>query len=135
MVNRQISTDPVADMLTRIRNAISVNKSEIILPHSSLKEAVANLLIENNFIDGLRVEGDSTEKVLVLTINRDDSSARITEITKLSKPGRRSYVNAREIPTVKQGRGIVIISTSKGVMSGEQAKTEHVGGELICQVY
>ncbi|MEI9914129.1 MAG: 30S ribosomal protein S8 [Candidatus Saccharibacteria bacterium] len=129
------STDPIADMLTRIRNAIAVNKTEINLPHSNIKEAVAKLLVENNFIDGLRVEGDKISKSLVLTLNQDHANARITEITKLSKPGRRTYVNAREIPTVKQGRGIVIISTSKGVMSGDQAKSEHVGGELICQVY
>lgn len=134
-MNRQASTDPIADMLTRIRNAIAVNKAEISLPHSRIKEAVAKLLVENNFIDGVRVEGDKTSKVLVLTINRDHANSRITEIAKVSRPGRRTYVNAREIPTVKQGRGIVIISTSRGVMSGEQAKTEHVGGELICQVY
>jgi small subunit ribosomal protein S8 len=134
-MNRQASTDPIADMLTRIRNAIAVNKTEISLPHSRIKEAVAKLLVENNFIDGVRVEGDKITKVLVLTINRDSANARITEIAKLSRPGRRTYVNSKEIPTVKQGRGMVIISTSRGVMSGEQAKTEHVGGELICQVY
>lgn len=129
------STDPIADMLTRIRNAIAVNKTEITLPHSRIKEAVAKLLVENNFIDGIRVEGDKISKTLVLTLNQDNTNARITEISKLSRPGRRSYVNAKEIPVVKQGRGMVILSTSKGVMSGEQAKTEHVGGELICQVY
>jgi small subunit ribosomal protein S8 len=134
-MNRQASTDPIADMLTRIRNAIAVNKAEISLPHSRIKEDVAKLLVENNFIDGERVEGDKTTKLLILTINRDNANARITDIAKLSRPGRRSYVNSKEIPTVKQGRGMVIISTSKGVMSGEQAKTEHVGGELICQVY
>ena len=134
-MSRQASTDPIADMLTRIRNAIAVNKTEVVLPHSRIKESVAKLLVENNFIDGVRVEGDKTTKDLIVTINQDSTNARITDIAKLSRPGRRTYVNAKEIPTVKQGRGIVIISTSKGVMSGEQAKTEHVGGELICQVY
>lgn len=129
------STDPIADMLTRIRNAIAVNRTEISLPHSNIKEAVAKLLVENNFIDGLRVEGDKTTKTLVIVLNQDNTNARITEITKLSRPGRRTYVNAREIPVVKQGRGMVILSTSRGVLSGEQAKNEHVGGELICQVY
>jgi small subunit ribosomal protein S8 len=134
-MNKQIQTDPVADMLTRIRNAVAVNKNVISLPHSNLKEAVAKLLIENNFIDGLKVEGDLTTKELILTLNAEHTNARITEISKLSRPGRRSYVNSKEIPTVKQGRGMVIISTSKGVMSGDQAKDQHVGGELICQVY
>lgn len=134
-MNTQSSTDPIADMLTRIRNAIQINKGEISLPHSRLKEAVARKLAENNFIDKVRVEGDGTSKLLILTINSDTSSPRISEITRLSRPGRRAYVNAGEIPVVKQGRGIVIISTSKGIMSGDQAKTEHIGGELICQVY
>ncbi len=129
------STDPIADMLTRIRNAIAANRAEISLPHSHIKEAVAKLLVENNFIDGVRVEGDKTLKQLVLTLNQDHDNARITEITKLSKPGRRTYVNVKEIPVVKQGRGMVILSTSKGVLSGDQALSEHVGGELICQVY
>ncbi|MHB1864641.1 MAG: 30S ribosomal protein S8 [Candidatus Saccharimonadales bacterium] len=129
------STDPIADMLTRIRNAIAVNKAIINLPHSNIKEAVARLLVENNFIDGFKVEGDKLTKTLTLTLNQDSTNPRITEITKLSRPGRRTYVNAKEIPLVKQGRGMVIISTSKGVMSGQQAADEHVGGELICQVY
>lgn len=134
-MNRQASTDPIADMLTRIRNAIAVNKTEITLPHSRIKQDVAKLLVENNFIDAVKVEGDKALKNLVITINNDSSNARITDIAKVSKPGRRTYVNSKEIPVVKQGRGMVIISTSKGVMSGQQAKTEHVGGELICQVY
>ncbi|MDQ3123161.1 MAG: 30S ribosomal protein S8 [bacterium] len=131
-----VSTDPVADMLTRIRNAIAVRKSEVTLPHSNLKEAVAKLLKDSNFIDGVHVDGDKPGfKQLKLTIHRDGSNARITEISRLSTPGRRLYSTAAEIPTVKRGRGIVIISTSKGVMSGEQAKSQRLGGELICKVY
>jgi len=135
MNNKQISTDPIADMLTRIRNAIAVNKSVIRLPHSNLKEAVAKLLVKNHFIEAAKVEGEKTTKELILTLNAEYSNSRITEISKLSRPGRRWYVNSKEIPVVKQGRGMVIISTSKGVMSGDQAKSEHIGGELICQVY
>lgn len=134
-MNMQSSTDPIADMLARIRNGIAVNKTEITLPHSRIKEDVAVLLVENNFIDGVKVEGDKTTKVLTLTLNRDSDESRITEIAKLSRPGKRTYVNSKEIPVVKQGRGMVILSTSKGVMSGEQAKSKHVGGELICQVF
>ena len=129
------STDPIADMFTRIRNAIAVRKSEVTLPHSSIKESVARLLKESNFIDGVNVTDATVGKTLVITINNEASNARITEIVRVSKPGRRFYVNAQEIPTVKRGRGVVIISTSKGVMTGERAKTEHIGGELICKVY
>ncbi len=130
-----VSTDPVADMLTRIRNAIAVGKSEISLPHSNLKEMVARLLQESNFIDTVGVDKAEVGKTLNLRLNADDSTARITEITRLSKPGRRHYVRAKDIPVVKRGRGMVIISTSKGLMTGDQAKNEHIGGELICKVY
>lgn len=74
-------------------------------------------------------------KTLTVKINDEDSNARITEIVRMSKPGRRHYVNAKEIPVIKRGRGLVIVSTSKGLMTGDRAKTEKVGGELICKVY
>jgi len=129
------TTDPIADMLTRIRNAINVRKNEVSLPHSKIKESVARLLQESNFIDGVSVAEAPIGKTLVVKINDEDSNARITEIVRMSKPGRRHYVNAKDIPTVKRGRGVVIISTSKGLMTGDQAKAQKVGGELICKVY
>jgi small subunit ribosomal protein S8 len=129
------TTDPIADMFTRIRNAIAVRKNEVTLPHSKVKEAVARLLADSNFIDGVKVSDDKIGKTMTVTINTEGTNARITEIQRLSKPGRRYYVNSQEIPTVKRGRGIVIVSTSKGLMTGVQAKTEKVGGELICKVY
>ena len=130
------STDPIADMLTRIRNAIAVRKNEVNVPHSNLKEAVAKILKDSNFIDGVAVEGDRQGfKSLRLTINSEGSNARITEIARLSTPGRRLYSSAAEIPVVKRGRGIVIVSTSKGMMAGDEAKAKQLGGELICKVY
>lgn len=129
------STDPIADMFTRIRNAIAVNKQEVVLPHSTIKESVARLLKDSNFVDDVSVSKDTVGKTLTIRINGDASNARITEIVRLSKPGRRYYVNAKEIPVVKRGRGLVIVSTSKGIMTGQQAQAAHVGGELICKVY
>lgn len=129
------STDPIADMLSRIRNAIAVRKTEVLLPHSKVKEAVASLLQENNFIDRVSVTDASIGKTLHVTINTTDSNARITEIKRLSTPGRRYYVAAKDIPSVKSGRGIVIVSTSKGMMTGAEAKAAGIGGELICRVY
>jgi small subunit ribosomal protein S8 len=129
------TTDPISDMLTRIRNAIAVRKTEVSLPHSNIKESVARLLQQSNFIDNVSISDAPVGKTLNIRINNDDSNARITEIVRLSKPGRRYYVNAREIPVVKRGRGVVILSTSRGIMTGDQAKTERVGGELICKVY
>ena len=129
------TTDPISDMLTRIRNAVAVRKGEVSLPHSNIKESVARLLQASNFVDNVSVSDAPIGKTLTVTINGQDSNARITEIVRLSKPGRRYYVNSRDIPTVKRGRGVVIISTSQGLMTGEQAKQAKVGGELICKVY
>jgi small subunit ribosomal protein S8 len=129
------TTDPIADMLTRIRNAILVRKTEVTLPHSSIKESVARLLQESNFVDGVSVSEAPIGKTLTVRINGEDSNARITEVVRMSKPGRRHYVKAKDIPTVKRGRGLVIVSTSKGLMTGDRAKQEKVGGELICKVY
>ncbi len=130
-----VSTDPIADMLTRIRNAIAVRHSEVKVPHSKVKEAVAQLLKDSKFLDGVNVDTDGGRKTLVLQINQSDSNARITEIIRMSKPGRRTYAGAAEIPVVKRGRGLVIVSTSKGLMTGQDAKAQHLGGELICKVY
>lgn len=129
------STDPIADMLSRIRNAIAVRKNEVGMPHSKAKEAVARLLQENGFLNAVSVSNATIGKTLTITINSETENARITEITRLSKPGRRFYTKAKEIPTVKRGRGVVIVSTSKGMMTGVEARNQGVGGELICQVY
>jgi small subunit ribosomal protein S8 len=130
-----VSTDPIADMLTRIRNAINVRKNVVTMPHSKVKESVARLLESTNFVDSVKVEGEGKDKSLVITINAEHTNARITEIQRMSKPGRRYYVRSQEIPTVKRGRGVVIVSTSKGMMTGDEAKAQKVGGELICKVY
>lgn len=129
------TTDPIADMLTRVRNAVAANQSEITLPHSNIKEAVARLLSDNKFIRAVAVSQDTVGKTLTLRLNDDGTNAKITEIVRLSKPGRRHYTSASEIPVVKRGRGLVIMSTSKGLMTGDQARQEHIGGELICKVY
>lgn len=130
-----VSTDPVSDMLTRIRNAIAVGKSEVSLPYSGIKQSVAELLSKSGFLSGVKVEGDGIDKKVVIEINSKDENAKITEISRLSRPGRRLYAKAKDIPVVKQGRGLVIISTSKGIMTGDEAKKAKVGGELICKVY
>lgn len=129
------STDPIADMLTRIRNAMSVRKNVVVMPHSKIKESVAQLLKENGFIDGVEVGKAPVGKNLKLTIFGENSNPRITEIVRMSKPGRRLYVRSADIPVVKRGRGVVIVSTSKGVMTGDKARSEHLGGELMCKVY
>jgi small subunit ribosomal protein S8 len=135
MSNSIVSTDPIADMLTRIRNAINVRKSEVSMPHSKFKESVADLLKKNGFIKDVVVTDATIGKSLRVVINDDHENAVITEIVRLSKPGRRYYASSGEIPVVKRGRGIVIVSTSKGLMAGAEAKKQRLGGELICKVY
>lgn len=130
-----VSTDPIADMLTRIRNAISVRKSEVVLPHSKVKQSVAELLKDSGFVHAVKVSDASVGKSLKIVINEGDKNAVITEIVRLSKPGRRLYFASRDIPVVKRGRGVVIVSTSKGMMTGDKAKKLGIGGELICKVY
>jgi small subunit ribosomal protein S8 len=131
----QVSTDPIADMLTRIRNSIRVNQPEVNLPFSKIKHDIANILLESGFIAAVNVEGEGKEKKLILQLAKTGTNSPITEIERLSKPGRRTYAKAKEIPAIKNGRGIVIISTSRGIMSGSKAKQEQIGGELICKVY
>lgn len=130
-----VSTDPIADMLTRIRNAIAAGKTEIELPHSSVKETVAKILTDNGFLHGVSHDDKDGRKLLKIAIWNENSNPAITEINRLSTPGRRLYVGADDIPSIKQGRGVVIISTSKGMMTGREARQKRLGGELICQVY
>ena len=134
-MGNMVSTDPIADMLTRIRNAIAVNKRQIILPHSNIKEKVAEVLVKDGFLSKVESNGEGGFKSLVVTINEEGTNPTITDIKRLSKPGRRLYAASKEIPRVKYGRGIVVISTSKGIMTGTEAKQAGLGGELICQVY
>jgi small subunit ribosomal protein S8 len=129
------TTDPISDMLTRIRNAIAVRKTEVTMPHSKVKESVARLLMQNRFIESVDVADATVGKVMTLILSAPDTNASITEISRISRPGRREYTTADKIPTVKRGRGLVIISTSRGMMTGADAKKQGVGGELICKVY
>lgn len=129
------STDPIADMLTRIRNAIAVQKNEVVMPHSKIKESVVRILRDTRFIESIKVDKADIGKSLTVVINNENNNSKITEIVRISKPGRRSYASVDTIPMVKRGRGIVIVSTSKGMMTGAQAKKHGIGGELICKVY
>lgn len=129
------STDQIADLITRIRNAIMVGKNEIRVPVSKLKVAVAEGLKDAGYIEACEVEEAKPRGILHVTINAEGQPAKINEITKVSKPGRRVYVGADEIPVIKSGRGLVLISTSKGIMTGREAKKARLGGELLVKVY
>lgn len=130
-----VTTDPIADMLTRIRNGIAVGKSEVSMPHSKAKETVATILVKYGFLSDIKTTDEAGRKTLTIVINNEHEPAKITEIARVSRPGRRVYVKADDIPRVKRGRGIVVVSTSHGVMAGQEARKAGVGGELICKVY
>jgi small subunit ribosomal protein S8 len=130
-----VTSDPIADMLSRIRNALAVNKTQVVLPHSRVKESVARILQANHYVVGVSVVDATVGKSLVVELRNESSNSPITEITRMSTPGRRMYTSADKIPTVKQGRGIVVVSTSKGMMTGREAHKQNLGGELICKVY
>ena len=129
------STDSVADLITRIRNAIAVGKTEIRVPTSKLKVAVAEKLHKSRYVEKIEVEDARPRGILRVIINNADTSPRINAIEKISKPGRRVYIAANEIPKVKSGRGTVLISTSKGILTGEEAKKARLGGEILIKVY
>ncbi len=129
------STDPIADLLTRIRNAVMVGKNEITVPSSKIKVVVAKELKKAGYVTGVKVEAGKPRDILVVTINNPGENSTINEIKRLSKPGRRVYVSASDIPKVKSGRGIVLVSTSKGVVTGAEAKKQKLGGELLLQVF
>ena len=129
------STDPIADLLTRIRNAIAVGKNEVRLPSSNVKLTVAKELVRAGYLADVSVEQKTPRDDIIVTIARDGESPVITEIARVSKPGRRVYAKSTEIPRFKSGRGVMLVSTSKGIMTGREAIKNHLGGELICKVY
>ena len=129
------TTDPVADLLTRIRNAIAVGKTEVRVPTSKLKFAVADKLQKTNYLAKVEVEEAEPRGILHIVINNAGEAARINEIEKVSTPGRRIYAGVSEIPKVKSGRGTVLISTSKGIMTGQEAIKNKLGGEILVKVW
>lgn len=128
-------SDPVGDMLTRIRNAALAHKKNVELPSSKLKVAVAKLLVKEGYLVSAEEETNKYGHVLKLTITYEGKEPLLTGIKRISKPGLRWYINKKKIPMVMGGAGISIISTPHGVMSGKDAKSKGVGGELLCEVW
>ena len=129
-------TDPIADMLTRIRNGKMAKLQKVDVPSSNMKVSLANVLKTEGFIKNYKVIADQKQGILRIYLKYiDEKDSVITEITRVSKPGSRRYVKGDEIPSVKNGMGIAILSTSKGVISDKAAREAGVGGELICTVW
>lgn len=125
--------DSIADMLTRIRNAATARRTDVVMPYSKMRESIAVILKKNGYLVDYKVATDGTFKALEVTLPTDPEV--ITALIRVSKPGRRVYVAKSEIPSVLGGRGLVILSTSSGVMTGREARKQGLGGELICKVW
>jgi small subunit ribosomal protein S8 len=129
-------TDPIADMLTRIRNAIAAKHARVDIPGSKLKMEVARILKEEGYINNYSTEGEGPKYMIRVFLRYDTKGqSSITHLSRVSRPGRRVYVGSGEIPKVLGGYGVNIVSTSKGLMSGKRARAEHVGGEILAEVY
>nr|MBN1229960.1 30S ribosomal protein S8 [Anaerolineae bacterium] len=131
--------DPIGDMLTRIRNAIMAQHSEVTLPYSRMKAELARVLVEEGYITDYEVVEGEKFKNIHITLkyvgNRRDRRPVISGLRRISKPGRRIYTQYQDIPWVLSGMGIAVLTTPKGVMTGQQARRQHLGGEVLCHVW
>ena len=130
-----VVSDPIADMLTRIRNANQLRYKEVEMPTSKMKEEIARILKEEGYISNFKVIDEKPQGKLVLNLKYDKKTRVITGLKKISKPGLRVYAKASEIPSVLNGLGIAIVSTSEGVMTGRDAKGKSLGGEVLAYIW
>ena len=129
-------TDPIADMLTRIRNALMVKKETVEIPASNMKRAIADILLKEGYVKDVKEEGEGYKANLVITLKyTENRQSVIGGLKRVSKPGLRSYSGAQDMPKVLGGYGIAIVSTNKGIMTDKQAKAANVGGEVLCYVW
>lgn len=128
-------TDPIADMITRIKNALMAGHAQIEFPHSKLKEAIAHILKSEGYIGEVKINPTTPQATIVVQLKYIDNNPAITGVKRLSKPGRRLYAPAKQLPKTLGGYGITIISTSKGVVTDKQARKQNIGGELLCQIW
>jgi small subunit ribosomal protein S8 len=129
-------TDPIADMLTRIRNAIAANHPRVDIPGSKLKMELARILKEEGYINNFVVKGEGIKYMIRIFLRYDAKGvSSITHLSRVSKPGRRVYVGSQGVPKVLGGYGINIVSTSRGLMSGKKARHDNIGGEILAEVY
>lgn len=129
-------TDPIADMLTRIRNAITARKAKVLMPASNIKQRIAEVLHNEGFVGAVAFEKDEKQGVLSIELRYDNNNDNaIQGLRRVSKPGQRAYVRHDNLPRVRSGLGIAIVTTSKGVMTERDARKHGLGGELLCEVW
>ena len=129
-------TDPIADLLTRIRNANQMRYNEVVVPSSNMKLEIVKILEREGFIASYKIEKNEVQDNIILTLKYGKNKERvISGLKRISKPGLRVYAKAEEVPTVLNGLGIAILSTSKGVMTGKEARKENLGGEVLAYIW
>ncbi len=129
-------TDPIADMLTRIRNAITARKAKVIMPSSRLKERIAEVLHQEGFVGAVSSESDGKQGLLSIELRYDNNNHNaIQGIRRVSRPGQRAYARHTTLPRVRSGLGVAILTTSKGIMTEREARKAGLGGELLCEVW
>lgn len=128
-------TDPIADMLTRIRNASSAKHASVNIPASNVKKAIAEILLKEGYIKNYQLINDGSQGTIKVTLKYNGSASAITGLRRVSKPGLRIYAGADELPYVLRGLGIAIVSTSKGIVTDKKAREENVGGEVLAFVW
>ncbi|MBU2928713.1 30S ribosomal protein S8 [Winogradskyella psychrotolerans] len=132
-----MNTDPIADYLTRVRNAVKANHRVVEIPASNLKKEMTKILFDQGFILSYKFDDSTVQGTIKIALkyNKDTKESVIKKIQRISKPGLRKYASSNEMPRILNGLGIAIVSTSHGVMTGKQAQRENVGGEVLCYVY
>ncbi|MEX1281282.1 MAG: 30S ribosomal protein S8 [Acidimicrobiia bacterium] len=131
-----MTTDPISDMLTRIRNANAVGHPSLAMPASKMKEAIAKILASEGYIDGYDVSANGGHRDLVITLRYgDDRQSAISGLRRVSRPGRRVYRKSGELPRAQGGLGVVIVSTSQGLLPDREARRRKLGGEIVCEVW
>ena len=128
-------TDPIADMLTRIRNAVAVKKPEVVMPFSKVKFSIAKLLEAEKYVSKVEKTANGKFNEIKINLKYTPQGSAIRHIKRISTPGQRIYVSGNEIPKVLNGYGLAVISTSKGVMTSKSAKQQNIGGELMCEIW
>jgi small subunit ribosomal protein S8 len=129
-------TDPIADMLTRIRNALMVNKETVEIPSSNMKKAIADIMLKEGYVSDVKLVDDGFVGKIVITLKYvGKKKSVINGLQRVSKPGLRTYAGVEKMPKVMDGLGIAVISTNKGVMTDKQAKAANVGGEVLCYIW
>ena len=128
-------TDPIADMLTRIRNAIKSNKESVEIPASNMKKSIAEILLNEGWVKDVKIVEDGYNGKIVITLKYVDKKSVISGLQRVSRPGLRNYADVENMPRILGGFGTVILPTNKGVMTGKNAKANNVGGEVLCYVW